>query len=476
MDQAVLGLDLGTSGLKAALWSLTGRLVAEAEAPYPVERPRAGWAQTEPAAWRSALEQVLQDLAPALRSHDVQAVGLAGQMHGLVLTDAEGSSLGPGMVWSDQRAGGQLARWEQLPGQQRAVLANPLAPGMTGPMLAWTAEHQPDLLQRAERLLLPKDVLRAMLVPGAATDRSDACGTLLWDVPADEWAFELVESLGLPAQLLPPVLSSRAVVGHTDVLASTAGAGGAVPVVTGGADTPAAILGNGGSGSLQVNLGSGGQVLAGAQEPRAEAEPAVHLYADTGSSWYRMAALQNAGLALTWVTQVLALTWEELFAAAASTAAGANGVVFLPFLEGERGAIAPRTPVAGWFGADGRTDRADLARAAVEGMAFAVRRAAGLLPAETRAGNVTLTGGGTRTRLVQQLLADLFGNQVQREGVRSASATGAAILAAEGVGLRLEPEREQESPVPPGPCADAVRDAYRRWTHVLEREVAAYGV
>src|SRR5699024_7738658 len=124
MDQAVLGLDLGTSGLKAALWSLAGRLVAEAEAPYPVERPRAGWAQTEPAAWRSALEQVMRALAPALRSHDVQAVGLAGQMHGLVLADADGSSLAPGMLWSDQRAAGQLTRWELLPAQQRAALAN----------------------------------------------------------------------------------------------------------------------------------------------------------------------------------------------------------------------------------------------------------------------------------------------------------------------------------------------------------------
>src|SRR5690625_4216868 len=165
----------------------------------------------------------MRALAPALRSHDVQAVGLAGQMHGLVLADADGSSLAPGMLWSDQRAAGQLTRWELLPAQQRAALANPLAPGMTGPMLAWAAEHRPELVQRAERLLLPKDVLRAMLVPGAATDRSDACGTLLWDVPADEWALELIERLGLPARLLPEVLDSRAVVGHTDMLASTAG-------------------------------------------------------------------------------------------------------------------------------------------------------------------------------------------------------------------------------------------------------------
>ena len=469
MDQAVLGLDLGTSGLKAALWSLTGRLVADAEAAYPVERPQAGWAQTEPAAWRAALEQVVRALSPALRAHRLQAVGLAGQMHGLVLTDDAGSSLGPALTWSDQRASVQLERWRTLPRERRAALANPLVPGMTGPMLAWLSEHDAELVRQADRLLLPKDVLRSMLVPSAVTDRSDASGTLLWDVAADTWAVDTMEQLGLPARLLPPVTASRAVVGHTDLLGVLAGSTDGVPVVTGAADTPAAILGNGGTTARQINLGSGGQVLARANRAHPEVDPDVHLYADAGNGWYVMAALQNAGLALTWVTQMLQLSWEELFAAAARTEAGADGVSFLPFLEGERGAIAPTAPLAGWFGATSRTDRADLARAAVEGMVFAVARAMSLLPGGSDTGTVTLTGGGTRSALVQQLLADVLGTAVQREGVRSASATGAAILAAAGAGLRLQPEREQEQAVEPGADAAAVRGAYERWSQVLRQ-------
>lgn len=473
MDQVVLGLDLGTSGLKAALWSLQGRLVAEAEATYPVDRPNPGWAQTDPAAWRAALEQVVQALSPVLRNHDVQAVGLAGQMHGLVLTDDAGRSLGPALTWSDQRASVQLERWRTLPRERRAALANPLAPGMTGPMLAWLCEHDPASVQRADRLLLPKDVLRSMLVPSAVTDRSDASGTLLWNVARDTWAVDTMEQLGLPARLLPPVTASRAVVGHTDVLGELVGSTGGVPVVVGAADTPAAILGNGGATARQINLGSGGQVLARADHVLPEEEPHVHHYADAGNGWYVMAALQNAGLALTWVTQMLELTWEELFAAASQTPTGAHGVSFLPFLEGERGAIAPTTPLAGWFGADSRTDRADLARAAVEGMVFAVARAMSLLPGGSGTGSVTLTGGGTRSAVVQQLLADVLGTVVQREGVRSASATGAAILAAEGVGLRLAPEREQEPSVEPGAETAAVRGAYERWSQVLRQQVAS---
>lgn len=470
MSDVYLGLDLGTSGLKAALWSCDGELVAEAEAGYPVDRPRPGWAQSDTAAWELALQQLVAALAPALREHAVQAVGVAGQMHGLVLTDDGGQALAPALLWCDHRATDQLERWRELPAQQRSTLANPLVAGMTGPLLAWAAEHEPDLVARATHALLPKDVVRSLLVPSPVTDRSDASSTLLWDVPGDDWAHGLLEPVGVPARLLPEVRGSHDVVGHTDLLHELAGADRGVPVVAGAADAPAAVHGNGGGAALQLNIGSGAQAIAGADRPWSDPDPAVHLYADTGSAWYVMAALQNAGLALDWAAGVLRLSWAELIEATAATPPGAGGVVFLPFLEGERGAIAAPDARGGWLGAHGGTGRADLARAALEGVVFAMRRAVDLLPPEVVTSEVTVSGGGGRSPVVRQLLADVLDQPVQRREVRSASATGAAMLAAQGVGARLEPRRDQAAVTEPGSHVGAAAEAYERWTALVERE------
>jgi xylulokinase len=458
-----LGVDLGTSGLKAALVGEDGRLLAEGEAAYDVSAPQPGWAETDPVAWWAALTAVVGHLGEALRAAPPRAVGLAGQMHGVVLCDAAGAALRPAVLWPDRRADAGLARWHALPAADRARLANPVVPGMFGPVLGWLAEHEPALVARAEVALLPKDVLRAALAGPLVTDRSDASATLLWDVVADGWAGDVAQRTGVPGRLLPPVVAPDAVVGVTSWLAKVVdGAPSDVPVVAGAGDTPAALLAAGPAAGVQVNLGTGAQVLLPGAAAAAAADPVSHLYGDTDGGWYAMAAVQNAGLAVEWARRLLGMEWPELLAVLQRPGAG-GGVTFLPFLTGERGGLAQPGSRAAWLGLEHGTTREDLARAAVHAMVFAVRRAVELLPAGTAVDDVVrLTGGGSRAPVVQQLLADVLGVAVQRVEVRSASATGAAVLAARGLGAVLAPHREQGPVVVPRPRPE-LDAAYRLW-------------
>jgi xylulokinase len=229
----------------------------------------------------------------------------------------------------------------------------------------------------------------------------------------------------------------------------------------GGADTPLALLAAG-TPVAQVNLGTGAQLLRPGWVPRPATDPVVHGYADLAGGWYAMAALQNGGSAWAWVCDVLGLSWTDLFNAAAATPAGAGGVVFRPFLTGERGGVARPSDRGGWSGLQPATTRADLARAAVEGVAFAICAAFQLLDVPGGDEPVVLTGGGARSAVVQQLLADVLGRPVRHLRLRSASAIGAAVLAGRGVGLDVVPERAAGAVVDPRTDAD-LRAAADRW-------------
>ena len=458
-----LGIDLGTSGLKVALVREDGHLVAEGEAAYAVQAPRVGWAETDPAVWWAALGQVVEGMAEHLQAHQLNGIGLAGQMHGVVLCDGAGTPLRPAILWPDRRSQQHLTRWRDLSAADRARLSNPIVPGMFGPVLSWLAENEASVVARAAVALLPKDVVRVGLTGGPCTDRSDASATLLWDVTEDAWALDIAARTGVPDRLLPDVVASEQVTGVTSWLAKTVGNGpDDVPVVAGGGDTPVAMLAAGSRG-LHINLGTGAQVLLAGVEPDNRADPDTHLYADTDGGWYAMAAVQNAGLALDWVMTVLGLSWQDLVDIL-SAPAPRQGVSFLPFLTGERGALAQPDSRAAWLGLDQATTRDDLARAALEALVFSVRRAVELLPAApaAAAGPVCLTGGGGREPALQQLLADVLGREVQRVEVRSSSATGAAVLAARGTGGALAPHRRQGPVVNPR-RAVALDEAYERW-------------
>jgi xylulokinase len=453
----LLGADLGTSGLKLVAVDEGGAVVAESEAGYALARPQPDRAEIDVAVWRQAFDDALAELAPGLHGARVAGLGLSGQMHGAVLVDATGAALRPALLWPDRRAGEELEAWRALPADARAALANPLSPGMTGPLLGWLARHEPATIEQAAAVLLPKDAFRASLLPGPlVTDRSDASATLLWDVVADGWSAAAVRAAGVPGELLPTVRPSAEVVGTARLPV------GDVPVVVGGADTPLALLASGTTAGVQVNLGTGAQLLRPGWQPRGVEKPVVHGYADVSGGWYAMAALQNGGSAWAWAGGVLGLTEEEFFAAAASVRPGAGGVVFRPFLTGERGGVAGPDDRGSWTGLNDGTTRADLARAAVEGVGFAIAAAFGLLGPTDQGTPVVLSGGGARTPVVQQLLADLLGRPVHHLPLRSASAVGAAQLAGQGIGREVVPRRPEGELRDPRPSAE-LREAASRW-------------
>jgi FGGY family of carbohydrate kinases, N-terminal domain len=262
---ALLGMDLGTSGAKAVLLGADGRLLAEAEAGYPVDSPHPGWAETDPPAWWRAVATAVRAARDRAGGVDVAAVGVDGQMHGLVLTDAAGRPLRPALLWADARAVEETAAWRRLPEPRRAALANPIVPGMTGPLLRWVARHEPRTYQRARWALLAKDWIRHRLTGTAATDPSDASATLLWDLPADRWAHDVAAEVGVEAELLPPVVASAALAGTLRPDAAKAlGLRAGIPVAAGAAD-PAEV---------QLSVGTGGQIVRPVPARRRRRRPA----------------------------------------------------------------------------------------------------------------------------------------------------------------------------------------------------------
>jgi xylulokinase len=481
---AYLGIDLGTSGLKLTLVGSDGTVIGEAEASYAIHTPQPGHAETDPAEWALALDEARAALFGSLpggaEPPAVESIGVTGQMHGVVLVGHDGRPVRPAVLWPDQRAVSSLGAWHALPQTVRQRLGNPLVAGMAGPILSWLREHEPRSVAATAAVMSPKDWLRAVLTSDRTTERSDASATLLWDVVSDDWSTEALQLAGVSVEQLPRVVSSDDVVGTTPITARGRSGGEHVPVVAGGADTACALAAvmaaavsadeleavgrdTDRADTLVVNVGTGIQILRPVAAARAGPSPVTHLYADTQGGWYEMLAIQNGGFALSWVQAQLGIGWDELVGMVASAPSGSSGAVFVPFLTGERGGVASTSSTASWEGLTPTVGRAELARAAFEALAFTVRRGIDVLGAH--AGAVLLCGGGSREPWLRQLIADVVGLPMRHVHLRSASAAGAAMLAARGVGGRLTVPATVTDLVPSPD--DALESAYERWLAVI---------
>lgn len=473
MRRAFLGIDLGTSGVKVILVDQTGYTLTEATRTYPTSHPFPGAAETDPAQWWNATCVAVQDAVAPVGDIRIVGVGVDGQMHGLVLADEDGAALRPAMTWADTRASDQAERWRALPDRLRRLLGNPISPGMTGPMLAWLLDHEPDVVERAAVALLPKDWLRMQLTGRAATEPSDASATLLWNTPEDTWAIEVTSTLGLPDRLLPPVLESADPAGDlTDAAAAQLGiiSPGAIPVATGAADTAAALLATAlRAGQTLLTIGTGAQIVQPLPHPTLGAEPVTHLYrAAQPDQWYAMAAIQNGGLALNWARDVLHVSWNELYAAA-TTPPNADDPIFIPYLTGERTPLLDTRVRGAWVGLDLRHTRIDLLRAAVTGVCCAIRHALAKLPDPTPT-QLLVAGGGTRHPAMRQMLTSILGLPLMPVRTINASATGAALLAAAAVGTPLHgAELACESAITPAATTQQFEAVYEVYLHAVEQ-------
>jgi xylulokinase len=435
---AVLGLDLGTSSAKAVVIDTEGNLLAQASAGYAVTSAQAGYAESEPEDWWSAVTACTREAVHASGARPA-AIGLSGQMHGLVLTSPDGGALRPALLWPDSRAVGALRAYRLLGSAALARLANPLAPGMAGPLLLWIAEHEPRRYAAARWALQPKDWLRARLTAEFHAEPSDASGTLLYDVPGDRWDLATLRDLDLDARLLAPLLpSSAAPAGRlTPAAGAELGLPAGLPVAAGAADTAAALLGSGlvGGDDIQLTVGTGAQVIRPVAKPVSRVDAGVNLYRSAlPDGWYQMGATLSAGLSLNWVRETMNATWDELYASAGQQGR-ADDPLFVPHLSGERTPHSDPALRGSWTALALAHDRTSLLRSALEGTAFSIRDALDALVADDRPTQLRLAGGGTLAAGWRQLLADVLGVPLFAVDVPAASGRGAALLGAHAAGL-----------------------------------------
>ena len=469
---AVLGIDLGTSGVKVLVTTPAGDVLGRATAGYPVSVPAPGQAEADPCDWWAATRRAVRAaLAEATlagtglagsglawagldwagdRRLTVTGLAVTGQMHGIVLVDDRGAALRPAILWLDQRATAEVALYREMPCDYTAPLRNRPSPGMAGPLLCWLATHEPHTVRCSWWALQPKDWLRLRLTGQAATDPTDASGTLLFDLERDAWAEPLIEKLGLPREKLPPVRRPAETAGGLlPGPAAELGLDQGIPVAVGAGDTAAALYAAGlGPGEAMLTLGSGGQWVVPVPSlprespavPAASGAPttgesitgkfavATNLYRAVGDGYYRLAPVQNVGITLDWVRNLLGATWEELYAAAARPPRP-DAPRFDPHLTPER--WNPGATGA-WSGLALAHVREDLMRSALDGVAGLLRqrlddlRAAGHAPQRA-----ILGGGGTSHPAWRALLEEVLALPLTPAPASWLTPAGAARLAAE---------------------------------------------
>src|SRR6266568_8213766 len=398
--QTLLGIDLGTTGVKAALFAAeNGVVLTDAFVDYPLYHPHPGWAEQKPAEWwqatLSAIRTCLvQGATQGAQASDVRGVGLSGQMHGVVLLDAEQRVLRPCIIWDDQRSEAQCRWMTERVGASRLIeyVSNPALTGFTAPKLLWIRENEPEIFAQASTLLLPKDYIRFRLTGVIAMEISDAAGTCLLDVKRGVWSQEVLQAIEIDASLLPPVVPADQPCGTTTgEVATLTGLAAGIPVAGGGADNACGAVGNGvvQSGLALVSVGTSGIVLAYADTPHVDTSgpiPRVHTFNHAvPNAWYLMGVTQGAGLSLHWVRDNIGLPeralerWSgvdayEVLAQEAETAlAGSDGLLFLPYLQGERTPHLDAYARGGWIGLTASHDRRHLIRSVLEGVAFSLK-------------------------------------------------------------------------------------------------------
>jgi xylulokinase len=442
----VLGLDVSTTATKALLLSDGGRLLGTAATSYPAEAPHPGWSEQDPAVWwdaaATAIRQVLA--TTGVEGEAVEAVGAAGQMHGLVLLDAGRKVLRPAILWNDQRTGAECDEIRSAVGTERllAITGNDALTGFTAPKILWVRRHEPEVWSRAAHVLLPKDLVRLRLTGEFATDKADGAGTLLMDLARRDWSPEVLDALAISPAFLPATFEGPDVTGHvSSEAAALTGLRAGTPVVGGAGDQAAAAVGVGAvtPGILSVSLGTSGVVFASSDTALVEPEGRLHAFCHAvPDRWHLMGVMLSAAGSLSWYRDTLAPTvdLETLVREAASVEPGSEGLTFLPYLTGERTPYPDPLARGAFVGLTSRHTRAHLTRAVLEGVAFGLRDSLELLHAMGLADHAEarITGGGSRSELWRQVVADVLDLRVASMETAEGAAFGAAILASVGAG------------------------------------------
>jgi xylulokinase len=411
VTEALVGLDVGTSSVKGVAISPSGQLLATAEEPYPLSIPRPGWAEQDPEDWWRAAQAVLARLPDG-------PVGLSGQMHGLVALGEDDRVLRPAILWNDQRTAAECAEIEHRIGLERLIelTGNRALPGFTAPKLLWLARHEPETYALIRRVLLPKDYVRLRLAGEHAIDVADASGTLLFDVSGRRWSDEVCAALEIPLEWLPPAHESPAVAGAGDQAAGALGVGVYRP------------------GTVSVVLGTSGVVFAVLPSYAPDPEARVHVFCHAvPGAWHAMGVMLSAAGSFAWLRSVLGgADYAALDDEAARWPPCTEGLLFAPYLQGERTPHADPAARGAFVGLTLRHDRGALARATLEGVAYGLRDSLELLRAlGVRAEVGRVSGGGAGSDLWVRIVASVLDLPLERTACDAGAAFGAALLAGE---------------------------------------------
>jgi len=452
----LIGIDVGTTGVKTLVIDEAGHVLGSAVSEYPMYTPRPQWAEQDPEDWWQAtilsIRQALQ--VSAIEPESIVGVGLTGQMHGMVMLDAQGQVLRRCIMWNDQRTAAQCEWIMNLIGRERflELTLNPALPGFTAPKIIWTRENEPDVYARAAKVLLPKDYIRYRLTGVYATEVSDASGTVLLDVSQRKWSTPVLQQLNIPAEWMPTCVESPEITGKImPQVADMTGLPAGLPVVGGGGDQAASGVGSGivQPGLVSVTMGTSGVVFAYTEQPTRDPEGRLHTFCHAvPDKWHVMGVTLSAGGSFRWLRDTLGLAeknvaalsgvdpYEILTAEASRVQAGCEGLLFLPYLTGERTPYADPNARGAFFGLTLRHDKRHMVRSVLEGVAYSLRDSIELfrdlgVPIQ----QVRAAGGGARSLVWRQILADVFGAELVTINVADSTAYGSALLAGGGVGI-----------------------------------------
>jgi xylulokinase len=469
--------------VKAILVAPDGGVEAAATAPLSLETPQPGWAEQEPEEWWEASCAAIRDVLARRPNAGVDAVGISGQMHSSVFLDQKNAVIRPALLWSDGRTTAECREIETRAGGEaklREWVCNPALEGFTLPKVLWLRNHEPQAFARLSKVLLAKDFVRFRLTGSIATEPSDASGTLMFDPASLRWSSEILAAVGLSLSLLPDVGGSSEVLGRvTDAAARLSRLAPGTPVVGGGADNACGAAGVGAvtPGEAVSSWGTSGTVLAPMPAPRVDPKLRAHTFCHVAPGlWYMMGVVLSAGGAFAWYRDQCARELPErerddlLVDEAAAVPAGAEGVSFLPYLQGERTPHRDASLRAAFIGLSLAHRRGHMTRAVLEGVCFALRdsleilRELGLAPAQ-----LLLTGGGAKSPFIRQLQADVFGLPVTTVNREEGGAYGAALLAAVGAGAFPDLKSAAQRTLARRPPAAPQPQVQRQYEEIYER-------
>jgi xylulokinase len=487
MAKTFLGIDVGTGGTRATLLDESGRVVASATREHaPISAPQIGWAEQDPRDWFSAACAAVKHCLEVaqVRSGDIAGIGLTGQMHGMVLLDAMGEVLRPSIIWCDQRTEEQCRAITEEVGAGRLIelTANPALTNFTVTKIRWVQQHEPGIWSSVRTVLLPKDYVRFRLTGVRACDVADASGTLLLDVAHRRWSAEMMEASRVRPDQLPEVLESTATTGQISAEGARAtGLGAGTPVMAGAGDQAAGAVGMGivRPGAVSATIGTSGVVFAATSAPTLDPLGRIHTFCHAvPGRWHVMGVTQSAGFSLRWFRDELCAgpedhraSYDQLTAEAAKTNAGADGLLWLPYLMGERTPHLDPDARGALVGLTAQHKRGHVVRAILEGVAFSLRDSLTIFrELNLPIASIRLGGGGARGVLWRQIQADVYATPVEILEVEEGAAYGAALLA--GVGVGAWPSVEAA-------CETAVRVAQRvepdpRCVAILDRRYEEY--